>query len=260
MKKKHPEHVNLERWLVSYADFITLLFAFFVIMYAMSQSDTAKFRKVTEGLRRAFSAAGPVGMVNLGGTSGGESVSAFDMIEPPGGRTLDLPAGKTHTAADPDPELQEVRELLEETVSLELGATEISDHLQMQFDSRGLVVRVAVKDLFPEGGIEVRPDLRPILDRIGRVLSKTKRLIRLEGHMDPYEKKSNDFHNDWEFSCARAAWVARYWLERFEFEPSRLGVACYASFRPLARGTDPWSHAKNRRVEFIILKNQFEAP
>src|ERR1041385_5492844 len=135
MKKKHPEHVNLERWLVSYADFITLLFAFFVIMYAMSQSDMAKFRKVTESLHRVFS-SGPSGMVNLGGVPGGSTINQFDNVETPGGRVMDLPAGKANTAADPDPQLQEVKELLEETVSLELGATEVSDQLQLQFDSR----------------------------------------------------------------------------------------------------------------------------
>src|SRR4051812_33104001 len=142
MKKKHPEHVNLERWLVSYADFITLLFAFFVIMYAMSQADMAKFKKVTDSFHKVFS-NGPSGMVSLGGQSGGDTVNAFESAEAPGGRAMELPAGKTNTAADADPQLREVKELLEETVSLELGGTEISEKLQMQFDSRGLVVRVA---------------------------------------------------------------------------------------------------------------------
>src|SRR4051812_48297446 len=142
MRKKHPEHVNLERWLVSYADFITLLFAFFVIMYAMSRADLSKFKKVSESLHKAFS-TGPAGMVSLGGLSNGVSVNQFDAPESRGGRALDLPAGKTNTSASSDPKLQEVKELLEESITLELGATEVSDKLQMQFDSRGLVVRVA---------------------------------------------------------------------------------------------------------------------
>ncbi len=258
MKKKHPEHVNLERWLVSYADFITLLFAFFVIMYAMSQSDSHKLRQVTEGLRKAFSSAGPVGMVNLGGNSGGNTINLGDNADPAGGRLDNLPAGKTHTAADPDPDLQGVRELLEETISLEFGGTEVSDRPQMQFDSRGLVVRVAAKDYFAEGEIEVRPDLRPVLDRIGDVLSKTNRLIRLEGHTDEGEKLSSRFSNHWEFSSARASWVANYWLKRFEFDPSRIGVAGYGFYRPLAKGSDPWKRAKNRRVEIIILNNKYD--
>src|SRR5688572_6679508 len=170
-KARKHEHVNLERWLVSYADFITLLFAFFVVMYAMSQADKAKFKKVSASLKAAFAAAGPVGMIDLGGNSGGSTANPFDNVEPSGGRAQNLPAGKTNTAADPDPDLQEMKELLEESISLELGVTDISDKIQMQFDSRGLVVRLAAKDFFEPGETEVRADLRPILDRIGRIVA-----------------------------------------------------------------------------------------
>src|SRR5947209_698229 len=100
MRKKHPEHVNLERWLVSYADFITLLFAFFVIMYAISQADVSKFKKVSASIRQAFSAAGPVGMVDIGGNSGGNTANPFEVQEINGGRVLNMPAGKTNTATD----------------------------------------------------------------------------------------------------------------------------------------------------------------
>jgi len=257
MKKKHPEHVNLERWLVSYADFITLMFAFFVVLYATSQADMAKMKKFTIGVRNAFS-AGPVGMIDLGGNAGGNTANPFQNEQVPGGRVNNLPAGKTNTAADPDPKLQEVKELLEETISLDLGATELSEKLQLQFDSRGLVVRIAAKDFFDEGKVEVRQDLRPIFDRIGRVLSKTKRLIRLEGHTDIRESHPSGFPSDWELSSARAAWVVKYWINRFEFDPARLGVAGFSHFRPLTEKEDPINRAKNRRVEIIVLNSLYE--
>src|ERR1700719_2907734 len=98
MRKKHPEHVNLERWLVSYADFITLLFAFFVIMYAISQADVSKFKKVSASMKAAFAAAGPVGMIDLDGHAGGNTANPLDNPEPPGGRVMNMPAGKTNTA------------------------------------------------------------------------------------------------------------------------------------------------------------------
>ncbi len=263
MKKKHPEHVNLERWLVSYADFITLMFAFFVVLYATSKSDMVKVKKFTVGIRKAFS-AGPVGMIDLGGSSGGSTVNPFEAPEIPGGRLQDLPAGKTNTAADPDPELQEVRELLEETISLDLGTTEVSEKLHLQFDSRGLIVRIAAKDFFDEGDVQVRQDLRPILDRIGRVLSKTKRLIRIEGHSDLAEDVSgihkSPWASDWELSAGRASWVAKYWMSRFDFDPARLGVAGYSHFRPLSESRSPLGRAKNRRVELIVLNNRYEVP
>jgi len=259
MRKKHPEHVNLERWLVSYADFITLLFAFFVIMYALSQADMIKFKKFTEGVHKAFS-SGPMGMVDMGGSSGGKTVSLLENAEAPGGRAMNLPAGKTNTSADPDPQLQEVKEMLEETVSLELGSADTAEKLQLQFDSRGLIVRVATKDFFEPGEVEVRDDLRPILDRIGRVLSKSHRLIRVEGHSDSAEAEPAGYLSDWELSSARAAWVVKYWIQRFGFDPTRLAVAGYAHFRPLTQKADPIERAKNRRVEVIILNNQYETP
>lgn len=259
MKKKHPEHVNLERWLVSYADFVTLLFATFVMLFALSQVNKSKIAQVAASIRKAFGSAGPVGMVDLGGSSGGDTANPFDTLDSPEGRIHNLPAGKTNTSADPDPELQEMKELLEETVSLELGATETSEKLQMQFDSRGLVVRVATKDFFDDGEVECRPDLRPILDRIGRVVASSRRLVRIEGHTDQGEIKHVGAHaSDWELSAARAAWVAKYWMNRQSINPKRVGIAGYSHFRPLSNGRQPWERAKNRRVEIIILNNRYE--
>lgn len=260
MKKKHPEHVNLERWLISYADFITLLFAFFVIMYAISQADISKFQKVSQSLKVAFAAAGPVGMIDLGGASGGSTANMLDTLEPPGGRILNLPAGKTNTAADPDPQLQEIKELLEETISLELGVTDLSEKMQMTYDSHGLVVRLAAKDFFDPGEVEVKQDLQPLLDRIGRVLSRTKQIVRVEGHTDLAEAKTQGYPTAWELSAARASWVVRYWLKRFELDPKRFGVAGYSHFRPLSTQTHEWGQATNRRIEIIILNNQYESP
>jgi chemotaxis protein MotB len=260
VKKKHPEHVNLERWLVSYADFITLLFAFFVIMYAISQADIVKFRKVSASIRAAFQGAGNAGMVDVGATGGGDTANQLETEEVPGGRALNMPAGKTHTAADPDPELQELREQLEETITLELGVSDVSEKLQMQYDSRGMIIRIATKGFFEEGEAVVRPELRPILDRMAKVLLKAKRLIRVEGHSDLSEIKTKSFSSDWELSAARAAWVTQYWVEKFNLDPKRLGAAGYSHYRPLDQGRGEWAKAKNRRVEIIILNNEYEVP
>lgn len=260
MRKKHPEHVNLERWLVSYADFITLLFAFFVVMYAISQADMAKFKKVSASIKAAFSAAGPVGMIDMGGAAGGSTANQFAENDPPGGRVLNMPAGKTHTAADQDPELQEMKELMEESITLELGVSDISDKVQMQFDSRGLIVKLAAKDFFEPGEVEVRPDLRPILDKIGRVVERTKRLVRVEGHTDAGEANTPGYASDWELSAARASWVVKYWIKRFELPGNRFSAAGLSHYRPISDKKDEWGRAKNRRIEIVILNNQNESP
>jgi chemotaxis protein MotB len=259
MKKKHPEHVNLERWLVSYADFITMLFAFFVVLWATSQADIQKFAAVAQSMRTAFgTGAGPLGVIDLGGTGGGSTVNPFEQMEPPGGRALNLPAGRFNTAADPDPGLQEVREKLEESISLEVGVTSTSDRVRMEYDSRGLVLRLAAKDFFAENSVEVRQEMLPLLDRIARVMSSTRRLVRIEGHADPTEKKPEGYPTSWELSSARAAWVARYWLSRYDFEPRRIGVAGYGHYRPLADSKGVYDTAANRRVEIIVLNNRYE--
>jgi len=257
MKKKHPEHVNLERWLVSYADFITLLFAFFVVMYATSMADIKKMKKVTKSIREAF---GVSGMIDMGAQSGGHTANPFEQVEQPGGRLINLPAGRVNTAADPDPSLTEIRELLEEMVSLEMGATELSDELQMEFDSQGLIVRIAAKDFFDPGKADIHPDLLPLLDRIGRVVLGSKKLIRLEGHVDLSESSNDNAAGGagWILSTRRAATVAQRWIHKLHFDPTRLGIAGYSYYRPLTRRPQPLEQAKNRRVEIIILKQKMK--
>src|SRR5262245_5683861 len=99
LRKKPSDQVNHARWLVSYAVFITLLFAFFVVMYAISQADLAKFKKVRESMQKAFKVAGGPALVDMQGTSGGNTLNQFENEEPRGGRIVDLPAGKANTAA-----------------------------------------------------------------------------------------------------------------------------------------------------------------
>ena len=263
MKKKHEEHVNLERWLVSYADFITMMFAFFVVLWATSRADAQKFAAVAQRLKTSFGASGaPYGMIELAGSGGGNTLNPFETIEAPGGRIVNLPAGKTHVAADPegDEGLQGIRDKLEDSISLEMGVTSTSDQMKLSYDSRGLVLSLSAKGFFEPFEVEVRPELRPLLDRIARVLVPSQRLIRIEGHADASEKRPEGYPSAWELSAARAGWVARYWLERYDFEPKRLGIAGYAHYRPVADGTGGYDQASNRRIEIIVLNSQYEDP
>src|SRR5688572_16893249 len=98
MKKKHPEHVNLERWLVSYADFITLLFAFFVVMYAMANQDKAKVKQITEAIERTF--RGPSTMIDMGS---GKSVNVFSNPGTPYGQVIDTVTGRSNAKPEMTP-------------------------------------------------------------------------------------------------------------------------------------------------------------
>lgn len=252
--------MNLERWLVSYADFITLLFAFFVVMYAISQADLSKFKKVSESIRVAFKAAGPTAMMDLGGSSGGKSVRPFDEIYHPGGRVIDLPAGKSNTVYESDPELHEIRETLEESMTFALGVSDLSERLQMEYDSRGLIVKLSIKDLFEYKGVDIHPDMQPILDKVGQILARYHRLVRVEGHVDLREGKALGLKGSLEMSSSRAAWVIQFWNNRFGLDLKRFGVAGYGYARPLSEDLSEWSQMRNRRVEIVILNNTYSNP
>lgn len=262
MKKKHPEHVNLERWLVSYADFVTLLFATFVMLFAMSKQDAEKMKAVAASIRAAFSG----GTIDLQGAGGGDTINQFEQPEPPGGRVISLPAGKANTAQDPDPQMQEVRDQLEQTINLEASTTEPGAKPDMKYDSRGLVISLNARDFYDVGEVEVRPDLRPVLDQIARVVRTTRRLVRVEGHADEGEASKTNFPSSWELSAARATWVVRYWVKRFDLDPARIGAAGYGHYRPIAKPKAPgsiqdtYSRGANRRIEVIILNNLYENP
>lgn len=216
-KKKHEDHVNHERWLVSYADFITLLFAFFVIMYAMSQADIEKLKKVSESVQKALGGAS-ASTVDLDGKVGGSSLNQFDSIPIDQHRLVDLPTGKYHTASDPDPTLQDLREKLEESISFELGLSTASDRPELLYDSEGLVIRLAMKNFYNAGEIEIPQDLRPLVDRIGRAIAKTSLLIRIDGHTSADEVDLQKYASGWELSSARASWLAKYFINRFEMK------------------------------------------
>lgn len=252
MPKKHPEHVNLERWLVSYADFITLLFAFFVVMYAISQSDLAKLKSVSESIRAAFNAEA----VDQQGKSSGKTMQQFDPTMSQGGLLMDMPIGRMNITTPDYEDLKRIADIIEESVSFDLGESDLAEKMQLIYDDRGLVVRLSAKNFFEPGSAEVKPDALPILDQMAKVLRTVKRHIRIEGHTDTSAVKSEYYPSNWELSTARAAWVARYFIYKYHFDPKFLTVAGYAEYHPIASNDTEEGRAKNRRVEIVVFGKQ----
>ncbi len=247
--KKHPEHVNLERWLVSYADFITLLFAFFVILYATSKTDAQKLKAVAESIKAAFSAD----FVDQAGRSGGKTLNMFQEELPSGGLMMDMPMGKSNIRAADYEELKRLADILEESISYELGASDFAEKLQIIYDDRGLVVRLSAKDFFEPGSAQVKPDAMPILNQMAKILKTVKRNIRVEGHTDNSKISSEYFPSNWELSTSRAAWIVRFLIIKHSFNPKQLSASGYAEFHPIAPNETETGKAKNRRVEIIVL-------
>ncbi len=248
MPKKHPEHVNLERWLVSYADFITLMFAFFVIMYAISKADLAKFKIVSESLKAAFGE-----FVEMSGHSGGKTLNQFDQTQPLGGIVIDMPAGRTNVQPPENDDLKNLADILEESISYELGVSDLAEKLQITNEDRGLVVRLSAKGFYDEGTALVKKEALPLLDHMAKILKTTKRHIRVEGHTDNAKVSSEYYPSNWELSTARAAWIVRYLIHKFKYDPTKLEASGLAEHHPVADNGSASGRSKNRRVEIIVL-------
>jgi chemotaxis protein MotB len=248
VKKKHPEHVNLERWLVSYADFITLLFAFFVVMYSIANQDKAKIKQITEAIERTF--RGPSTMLDMG------SGSAVNVFSNPGtdyGQVIDTTIGRSNARPEQNPELQKIAARVEESLAYQLQTTDLKDMLKILYDDRGLIIRFSANKLFPPGQDFVEKKYIPLLYQIGEILKDTNRVIRVEGHTDNTQlPQGSKFETNWELSTARAIWIVRYFKARFELPTARLSAAGFADGHPVARNDTEEGRAMNRRVEIVV--------
>lgn len=248
MKKKHPEHVNLERWLVSYADFITLLFAFFVVMYSIANQDKAKIKQITEAIARTFN--GPSTMMDMGS---GAAVTPFSNPATDMGQVIDNPVGRTNAKPLPSPELQKIAARVEESLSYQLQTTDLKDNLKLVYDDRGLVIRFSANNLFRPNQDNVEKQYLPVIDKIAVILKDGNRVIRVEGHTDntalPADGK---FETNWELSTARAIWIVRYMKAKFGIPTTRLSAAGFAEGQPLADNKTEEGRAMNRRVEIVV--------
>ncbi len=248
-KKKHEEHENLERWLVSYADFITLLFATFVVLYALAQVDATDFAKLEESLKNAFSQntllEGKEAILE-GSDSIFDQQQANSFIP---SLMLEYISPKYEEASFNEIE-QEVKELTE------MGEL---DGISAEITEKGLLLTFEDKYLFANGSAYLDSNARKLLDKVGVLICKKFVLhsMIVEGHTDSLAIRSSLFPSNWELSSARACAVVRYLISRFKFSPSLFSATGYADTRPLATAISPKDPA-NRRVEILILKNKYK--
>lgn len=256
-KKRQEEHENLERWLVSYADFITLLFAFFVTMYAISRVDERKFGSMVESLQRAL------GSVIVFQTAQREP-GAFPLF-PSHGKPIDLHISPQAEFKRGEREAFEklAREIQQRLAQLNpqwahgQGDGPVSlNQMQYILDHRGLVLRFAERFFFDSGEASIRPEVIPLLDALAGTLQKIRNPVRIEGHTDSVPIHNARFPSNWELSTARATTIVRYLLTRYRFEPNRLSAAGYGEFRPVASNRSEAGRLQNRRVDIVILSGR----
>lgn len=221
---------GMMRWLLTYADLITLMMAFFVIMYAMSKADVNKFNALRASLAVAFK------------TEGSASSMVFTQ---PGTQTAE-PA----VSMDASREIEDFHDIIRKVQA------NLKDQQQVAFivDERGLTIRFLDNVLFDLGRAELRTDATALLDSVGGALKNTPRYVRVEGHADNLPINTLQFPSNWELSAARSIAVTRYLIEKHSADPRRLASLGYGEFRPLYPNTTDENRAKNRRVDIVILR------
>lgn len=240
-RKKQEDHVNHERWLVSYADFITLLFAFFVVLFAISQVDTHKMGRFTESVKDATKMGifeGNAGTSPILGGAGSGAPTAKQSIVPVDFKT---PAGQLT--------LVNIRQQLTERLSSAIGGGRVT---LVEHDD-GLIVRLRDAAFFEPAKATVRREVLSDLTTVGQTLRTLENSIRIEGHTDPTPIRNSTYRSNWELSAARAAAVLDELVRTSGIHESRLSVAGYASQRPIADNDSIEGRSQNRRVDIVVL-------
>ena len=246
--KKHPEHENHERWLVSYADFITLLFAFFVVMFASSQGDKGKAQQVSDGVKKALE---------------GENISTLVAAvlngprEKPGKDKIKVP----EVAAPRTVEDRREQQLAELMPSLRVLSSELSEEIkkgeiQISMTDRGLVVSFAQAALFPSGEDLIAAGAYESIGKVAAAITRLPNPVRLEGHTDARPINTARFHSNWDLSSSRAIALLKILTERFGVPTGKMSVAGYADTAPLASNDTEEGRSRNRRVDIIVLNEQ----
>jgi chemotaxis protein MotB len=246
MRERRKGNISRDRWLVSYADFITLLFAFFVVLYAFAKADQKKQRQVSAAIDTAFHSLGIFSDLTRR-PSGGTSTAA-GINEP--GLPMNIVMGENLASpAQVKNDLNNIRRELEQTLAKQVASRSVS--IQMGRD--GLVISLREAGFFDSGSAIPKPETLPTLRRIAVSLGRTPYDVRIEGHTDNIPIHTAEFDSNWELSAARATRIARLFLDLEAIPPERISAAGYAEFHPVAGNDTAEGRAQNRRVDLVVL-------
>ena len=227
-KKKKEQPAGAPAWMTTFSDLVTNLLTFFVLLFAFSSVNTAKYDQVAASLRSAFS--GSPGVL-LGGPHAIGEQMPFEISSP-----INI-------------EFQEVYQEIEAMLAEEGVGTAV----EIFEEERGLIISFKEKIFFDIGSAQLRPEARNLLRRVGRVLAVDDHDIRVEGHTCDLPIRSTSFPSNWELSTSRATNVTRFLIDEVGIDPGRLGATGYAEFRPIAANDSEENRVRNRRVDILLL-------
>ena len=242
-KHKHEEHENHERWLVSYADFITLLFAFFVVMYSISSVNEGRYRTVSESIKAALNPlsnhSGENRIINIG------------------------EAKSVQQGRNPSDAKQAVLRRIHQQIQV-ISDKQVKDLVALvtvvQKINGDIVIRIPDRLLFNSGEATVRAEALPFLEGLSSVILELNRHTRVEGHTDNVPIRTALFPSNWELSASRAVMVVRVLSELYGVPADHFAAVGHADTRPITANADAEQRAKNRRVEVVILEQAPPVP
>lgn len=240
-KKAAEEHENLERWMVSYADFVTLLFAFFVVMYAISSVNEGKYRVLSDSLVSAFR--------NVNVVSGGQI-----MVVPaksPGDTLKQVVAqDDPKTAAVKQQQRQKMRNVAKDIFAV-LAPLVQQGKVRVLETARGVTIEINDSILFAPGQAQLEQTSIRAMRAVGEVLAPTDFPITIEGHTDNIPIRTAQFPSNWELSAVRATTVLRLFVDA-GVAPTHLTAIGYGETRPVEMNETVEGRARNRRVSILI--------
>jgi chemotaxis protein MotB len=224
-RKRAPQHADHERWLVSYADFMTLLFALFVVLFASSQHDKNSVQKVSKAVKDGFQELGAFG-------------------------NSPLPIGITNLPT-PVIDTTELQAKLNQALGKEIARKEVV----LRSTSDGFVISLHELGFFDSGQAALLPGASETIKRIAVILMQYGLDMRVEGHSDNVPIHNSTFASNWDLSVARSTAVASMLLNESGFDPKRMSIAGYAEYHPAATNDTPEGRKANRRVDLVIISS-----
>jgi chemotaxis protein MotB len=245
-RERRKSNISRDRWLVSYADFITLLFALFVVLFAFAKADEKKQVQVATAIDSAFRSLGIFPDSSRHPSSSASGPSGIDPAVIP----MNIVMGEeVLSPARVKDDLSSIRKDLEQRLSNQVATHTVS--IQMGRD--GLVISLREAGFFDSGSATPKPETLPTLRQIAASLGRTPYDLRIEGHTDNIPIHTAEFDSNWELSSARATRIARLFIGLKTISPERISAAGYAEFHPVAGNDTAAGRAENRRVDLVVL-------
>lgn len=253
-RKRHEEHQNHEAWAIPYGDLITLLLAFFVVMYSMSSVNEGKYRILSDALVAAFRGEPKtVSPIQLGDKRPAGRGEGGQLMAPPVAAAIDLPGEREASpqpAAGPRP--GSLEKMAGEVRAALQGLIDVGD-VRIRETPRWLEVEINTDILFASGDARVAEPALPVIDKLSRILAPFPNPVRVEGHTDNVPIRTAVFPSNWELSAARAANVVQLFT-RAGIAPARLEIIGLGEYHPVDDNSSAVGRNRNRRVVIIVLE------